>query len=400
MDYIIEKQRETYVTHECDVLIAGGGVAGIAAALSAARSGARVLLVEKSCIAGGLATSGLVTLYLPLCDGKGRQVSFGICEELLRLSIKHGAEARYPKPWLENGTKEEKEKTRFEVRFNPHFFAIEAEKLLISEGVKILYGTLIVDAVVENKKIKHVIIENKSGRQAVKVRSVVDATGDADVCKLSGEGTKEFSQKNVLANWYYYISNSEVSLKVLGVADIPDDEKTDENNVEYLSNKRFTGLDGDEISQMLCMGHQKMLDEIIKNRKSDKTHTPVAMPSIPQLRMTRRIDGEYTLDATQKHKHFDDSVGLISDWRKRGPVYEIPFRILYGKKVKNLITAGRCISTTDSMWDISRVIPACAVTGEAAGISAAMTDDYKSLDVKLLQAELVGRGVKLKESDC
>jgi hypothetical protein len=148
------------------------------------------------------------------------------------------------------------------------------------------------------------------------------------------------------------------------------------------------------------MGHQKMLDEIIKNRKSGKTHTPVAMPSIPQLRMTRRIDGEYTLDAAQKHKHFDDSVGLISDWRKRGPVYEIPFRILYGKKVKNLITAGRCISTTDSMWDISRVIPACAVTGEAAGIAAAMTDDYKSLDVKLLQAELVGRGVKLKESDC
>ena len=154
----------------------------------------------------------------------------------------------------------------------------------------------------------------------MKVRSVVDATGDADVCKLSGEGTKEFSQKNVLANWYYYISNSEVSLKVLGVADIPDDEKTDENNVEYLSNKRFTGLDGDEISEMLCMGHQKMLDEIIKNRKSGKTHTPVAMPSIPQLRMTRRIDGEYTLDAAQKHKHFDDSVGLISDWRKRGPV--------------------------------------------------------------------------------
>lgn len=400
MDYIIEKQRETYVTHECDVLIAGGGIAGIAAALSAARSGAKVLLVEKSCIVGGLATSGLVTMYLPLCDGKGRQVSFGICEELFHLSIKHGVEARYPKPRLENGTKEEKQKTRFEVQYNPHFFAIEAEKLLISEGVKILYDTLIVDAAVENEKIRHIIIENKSGRQAVKVKSVVDATGDADVCKLSGEGTLEFAQKNVLANWYYYISSGEVKLKVLGAADIPDDEKNGKKTVKYLSNRRFTGLDADELSEMLCMGHQKMLDEIIKNRETDKTHTPVTMPTIPQIRMTRRIDGEYTLDTAEKHKNFDDSIGLISDWRKRGPVYEIPFRTLYGKKVKNLIAAGRCISTTDSMWNVSRVIPACAVTGEAAGAAAAMTDDYKSLDVKLLQEKLVSRGVKLREADC
>ncbi len=68
---------------------------------------------------------------------------------------------------------------------------------------------------------------------------------------------------------------------------------------------------------------------------------------------------------------------------------------MHGKYIKNLITAGRCISVTDSMWDISRVIPACAVTGEAAGVASAMTDDFASLTIADLQNELVKRGVKI-----
>ena len=92
--------------------------------------------------------------------------------------------------------------------------------------------------------------------------------------------------------------------------------------------------------------------------------------------------------------HYDDSVGVFSDWRKRGPVYELPFRTLYGKKIKNLICAGRCISVTDAMWDITRVIPVCAVTGEAAGTAAALSDDFASLDVSVLREKLRAAGVK------
>ena len=87
MEYIRE-ELNTPVTNECDVLVVGGGVAGIAAALAAARHGARVILCERGFLLGGLATAGLVTIYLPLCDGFGRQVSFGLAEELLRLSIR------------------------------------------------------------------------------------------------------------------------------------------------------------------------------------------------------------------------------------------------------------------------------------------------------------------------
>jgi hypothetical protein len=88
---------------------------------------------------------------------------------------------------------------------------------------------------------------------------------------------------------------------------------------------------------------------------------------------------------------------MISDWRKRGPVYEIPFSTLYSKGIKNLIVAGRCISVTDSMWDISRVIPACAVTGQAAGTAAALTDDVTELDIRELQETLIRAGVVLHE---
>jgi hypothetical protein len=394
MNYINENLK-TEVKRECEVLVAGGGFAGIAAALSAARAGAKVILLEKEFILGGLATAGLVTIYLPLCDGNGRQVSFGISEELFRLSIKYGPEAMYPDAWLENGTEEERKKQRFQVRYNPHIFAMLAENLLLEAGVQILYGTSVCGVCVSSGKIDAVIIESKSGREAIRVKSVVDATGDADVCKLAGAKTELFKQKNVLAAWHYYLSNGELNLRMLGASDVPDKYKNS-NTPKPLCEERFTGVDAEEISRMVQLSHSFILDDILKHREKDPDHVPVTIPTIPQLRMTRRIVGLYTLDDSECHKDFDDSIGMISDWRKNGPVYQVPFRTLYGEDISNLITAGRCISVTDAMWDISRVIPACAVTGEAAGAAAAMTDDFKTLRISALQEQLIKNGVKLK----
>ncbi|MBQ6990599.1 MAG: FAD-dependent oxidoreductase, partial [Clostridia bacterium] len=102
---------------------------------------------------------------------------------------------------------------------------------------------------------------------------------------------------------------------------------------------------------------------------------------------------------TEMHTPFADSVGMVSDWRKRGPVYEVPFATLYSPVVKNLIMAGRVTSVTDSMWDIMRVIPCCAVTGQAAGTAAAMGDDFTALDVTALQDALRQDGVVIHEAD-
>ena len=141
MNTLTEPARVLPVIDDCDVLVCGGGVAGIAAALAAARTGARTVLLEREFLLGGLATLGLVTIYLPLDDGCGHQVSFGIAEELLRRSIRSGiVEDRYPAGWLD-GTPNA-DGPRFEVQYNPNAFAVEVEKLLTDAGVKILYGTL------------------------------------------------------------------------------------------------------------------------------------------------------------------------------------------------------------------------------------------------------------------
>ena len=393
-----EPERELNVTAECDVLVCGGGIAGIAAALAAARRGAKTILLEREYMLGGLATLGLVTIYLPLCDGKGHQVSFGIAEELLRLSVSRGIweEDRYPKAWLEGGAAEEKTARRFEVQYNPYLFASDAEKLLLDTGVKILYGTLVADTVTENGRIRAVIIENKSGRSAVRAKNVVDATGDADVCARSGADCALFGQGNVLAAWYYGFSGTDgVRLKMLGYADIPEDEKKPGETPPYLDKRRFGGLCAEEITDFSVMAHQNAVMDVTRYRKDHADAVPVSFPTIPQLRMTRRIAGISTPDSKLTQLTVPDSIGMIGDWRKRGPVYELPYSCLYGAKVRNLITAGRIISVTDSMWDITRVIPVCALTGQAAGTAAAFGCDFADVDVEELQNRLRSDGVRL-----
>ncbi len=398
---IITETHKTEIKYDCDVLVCGGGIGGISAALAAARSGKKVILTERMFMLGGLATAGLVTIYLPLCDGMGKQVSFGIAEELLKLSISvYNDEKRGYKAWLGSKKTQITDKDpRYEVNFNPQIFAISAEQLLLSEGVKILYGTTAVGASVKCDKINAAIFENKSGRFAIKAKSFVDATGDADLALYSGAPTETFKQGNILAAWYYSNKADGYDLHMLGYADIPDKEKTEKNKVVQLDKRRFGGLDGEEISEFMQMSHASTMNDVLKRREADPEFQPTTVATIPQLRMTRRIVGEYTLDDVEMHTHFDDSVGMVSDWRKRGPVYEVPFRTLYSAKMKNLLFAGRVTSVTDAMWDIMRVIPCCAVTGEAAGVAAAMSDDMTELDVSSLQAELRRRGVKLFETE-
>lgn len=380
--------------HDYDVLVAGGGFAGIAAALAAARGGRRVALFERQFILGGLGTSGLVTVYLPLCDGCGRQVSFGIAEELFRLSIKYGAEGRYPANWLDGvGTRTDKD-PRFMVDYNPHLFAILAERLLTEEGVDIFYGSLVCDATVEDGRITSLHIENKSGRTAYYAGSVIDATGDCDVAHFAGAPTETFGPGNVLAAWYYFTDSEGYKLKQYGAADILGDGNETKKE-EALVKRRFSGLDAKEISEMTYLSHEKILDDWLKRRKTEKNITLSTIATIPQLRMTRRIVGEATLTLNDDHKYFEDSVGMVSNWRKRGPVYEIPFGTLYNKCIKNLLVAGRIISSDDPMWDIMRVIPCCAVTGEAVGTAAALSDDFTTISVTALQNKLKENGIKL-----
>lgn len=395
----IHEELSVKIADAYDVAVCGGGIAGISAALAAARQGKKTVLFERSYMLGGLGTAGLITIYLPLCDGMGKQVSYGIAEELLRLSVAMGEEGERPVNWLDNcGTRTEKD-MRFSTSYNPQIFAILAERLLKSEGVHIIYGSQAAAVKMNDSKIEYIITEGKSGREAYKVRSVVDATGDCDIAKFSDAPTKVFKQGNILAAWYYVLDKDGYRLNPMGCSDIPDEEKTESNKVEMIADRRFSGLETEELSEMVCMTHDSIYNDLVKKRKNDDSTIPVTIPTVPQIRMTRKIEGEYELSSKEMHKYFETSIGMVSDWKKRGPVYEVPFETLYNGKVKNLICAGRCTSVDETLWDIMRVIPCCAVTGEAAGVAAAMSDDFTALDVKQLQEKLRNAGVVLHESD-
>lgn len=395
----IQEQLTTPIAGEYEVAICGGGFAGISAALAAARQGKKTVLFEKQYMLGGLGTAGLVTIFLPLCDGFGRQVSYGIAEELFRLSILHGAEDKYPANWLTEGGSRTENDPRFEVQYNPQLFAIQAEKLLLDTGVEIYYGTSIVAATVDNKKITHLVTDNKSGRQAWRVGTVVDATGDCDIAHFVDAPTKNFQQGNILAAWYYSIGAEGYRLHSLGFCDIPDEDKVKKDQVPQLVNRRFGGLEGKELSDMICLSHQSVYQDFLKHRRKDGGMLPVTMATTPQIRMTRRLDGETEMSVHQAHTYCADSVGMVSNWKQRGPVYEVPFTALYSRSVKNLITAGRCVSAEESMWDVMRVIPCCCITGQAAGTAAALFEDFSIADIEKLQSALKAAGVKLHESD-
>lgn len=381
---------------EYDVAVAGGGIAGIAAALSAARNGAKVCIIEKEVMLGGLATAGLVVIYLPLCDGMGNQVIYGIGEELLKLSLKYDTQTEVPSCWKPSAPvdAEARKKQRYSVTYNPYLFAIAAEELLLAEGIDLIYDSVVTGLDVQDGAIASLNIYNKSGNVTIRAKSFVDATGDADLCRLSGERTAVYKE-NKLASWNYYSDGKSVHLHGLA-------EPLYEPKSYY---KRFyDGTDYEDITQSLLDSRQMLMEDIQKKRKTNPLVTPVTLPSIPLMRMTRRLVGAYELDESEEGKWFDDAIGMTGDWRKPGPVFYLPYRCLYGHTVKNLITAGRCISVTTPMWDITRVIPTCAVTGQAAGAAAAMqasgAGGFASLSVLELQERLTGQGVRLDKTFC
>lgn len=386
---ILHETLHTPITHTCDVLVAGGGVAGIAAALAAAREGKKVLLLERSFMLGGLATAGLVIIYLPLCDGYGKQVSFGLAEELLRLSVSVPADGfGIRDAWATDGVRTEKD-ARFEADFNPQLFAILAEQALLKENVQILYGTTAVATTLQNDRITAVIAENKSGRFAVDATVVIDTTGDADIVHMCGAPTV-MQNKNVLSAWHFGADKNGYRINPL----------SEGYRAPEKAKRLYGGIDGEENSAFMFEMHKWILEDMQKRRENGDKHWQVAtIPTIPLLRMTRRIDGAYTQNESEMHQAFTDSIGLVSDWRNRGPVYEVPFRTLYCDKVKNLLVAGRCTSVTDDMWDIMRVIPCCAVTGQAAGVAATLGDDMSAIDVTVLQENLRKNGVVIHEKD-
>lgn len=347
-----------------DLVVAGGGVAGVAAALAGARRGLRTALVEKTVWFGGLATSGLIYIYLPLCDGNGTQVTFGISEEMLKRSLEYGP-GEIPPGWRRE--RNAAEARRYRVIFSPASFVLSLDKMLEEAGVELWLDTVVTGATVEDGRLSAVSVANKSGCGELRAACFVDATGDADLAAFAGHGCIE--APNALANWTLEYREGAVglapncSMAIVGCS-------TDPETVP-------PGISGRTVSEAVLAGRKRYRErlerEYVSGKFDRRSLFPLMLPAMAELRHTRCVTGEFTLEPGMEWTAFPDSVGLAADWRKPGFVWEIPYRTLLPKGLKGVLAAGRCSSSRGDAWEVTRVIPAAAMTGEAAGVAAALS---------------------------
>jgi hypothetical protein len=381
-----EPARELPVTGEYDVVVAGGGIAGVAAGVAAARNGASVCLLERTFGLGGLATLGNVIVWLPLCDGNGRQVIGGLPEELLKLSVadlrQDNRSARFmgiPACWQPGGDLEERKRQRYLAEFNPASCLLALEALVLQSGFHLLYDTRVCAVRRTDDRISHLIVENKNGRSALACRTVIDATGDADICYQAGEQTESLDS-NVLAGWFYHLQKDGLHLHQTSKSFSPLAGREDAEG------PFFRGDDAEQVTAQITGSRDLIRQKLseLRSRHPDEDIHPVMLPTLPCFRMTRRLVGTFSLGERHMHQWFEDTVGLTGDWRKRGPVYAIPLRSLLGVHNRNLLAVGRCMSTHTTAWDVTRAIPTCSLTGAAAGVAAALAVHQSNGDLQRL----------------
>ncbi len=376
-----------------DVVVAGGGIAGVAAALAAAENGSRTALVEKTGFLGGLATLGMVYFYLPICDGRGTQVGFGLAEKLLRASVKYG-----PEMPLENW-KTDFKNYRFRTTFSPASFILAMEELLADAGVTIWYDTLITAATALTGQPTELLVRNKGGNGKFLCNVVVDATGDAEIARETG--CNFAVGDNTLSLWGVEYNED---------SDDPEHWSRLGANLRGIINGRISpeNLPYSAISPRgateFLLDSRKWLRSVYAAPETSKARRfPVLMPGMPDFRTSARIEGQFLLQENTHNTRFQDSIGMAADWSNTGVVQEIPYGTMLPSNGANLLVAGRCISAAGYAWELTRSIPAVAVTGEAAGTAAALSIQgnctVHQLPVNLLQQKLYDRGCKLHLSD-
>ena len=376
-----------------DIVVAGAGVAGVAAALAAARHGKKVALLEKQCVIGGLATSGLVFIYLPLCDGMGRQCTFGIAEELLKLSMKYSP-CDLPVAWggPEGGFTGFNAGNRYQVIFSPAGFTIAMDGALQEAGVDLWLDTLVCAANTNGDgAIESIEVENLSGRGQLSAQCFIDTTGTAALARQAGGAVE--TMNNCHSPWIIEKSAGKTAYSLephLGVKyfRLCNNDNVVSDVLDAKTQTKYLRLTWEESRQFY--------DEAYANGDDRHTHYPIVLPGMSQLRKVGRIVGKTTLHDGENGKHFDDSIGLYADWRRSDSVWETPYGTLVPEKVRHLLAAGRCMSTENDAWECFRVIPSAAMTGEVAGTAAALSVEAKcdpaDLDVERLRNELRKNG--------
>lgn len=427
MEFILERERKTPVKFRADVVVAGGGPAGLGAALAAVRNGVKTILVERYGCLGGLATAGLV-ITLPPLPHVGTKGYCGILQEIIDRLFELGAAHQFRKGEDSAGL----------VIFDPEAFKLVADQMVENAGVKLLLDSLVVDTVVEDNTITGIIVENKSGRQAIMGRVVVDATGDGDVAAAAGVPYEKSEKGQALPMTLIYVIGGVDNDRVREYQREDPELRKAAKKVGFTCHvwglKRrgqrgptFLHMDGIAKGQVVVWGGSVQADgtdvedltkaeiELGKRARTELDFLKKYIPGFENsyiattapyigVRETRRIMGEYVLNEKdlEKKRVFPDAVEWYVSPTKPHDMHNIPYRCLVPKRIDNLLVAGRCYSATHGAQNRVRDIPACMAMGQAAGTAAALSVKRgvkpSQIDVRLLRKILVKQGAYVEKA--
>jgi len=419
LDYLALPESRVPIVARPDVLVVGGGSAGLAAAVAAARNGADVVLLERFSYLGGLATGGLIILLLTMDDGAGRQAVGGLCQEIVERMERRRAVYYPPKEqWYDPDPKLVEHysrwglvwgggphRVRYSVAFEPQQFIFAADEMLQEAGVRPLYQTWACEPVLEDGRIKAVVVQNKAGRQAIAADVVIDATGDGDIFAAAGE---PYELERVHP-WLWFLMS--------GVSDVEKSFETGKGfyfqtpgagrvlvpwGGEARVHRKIDATDPKEISEALAECRRMVMEEAARLRRSVPGFEDAYISMIAdQLGITesRRLQGSYVMVRDDLDRPFDDVIARTGHWTKYACAYNVPYRSLLPRGVSNLLVAGRCISVDHRVHHATKEIPPCMATGQAAGTAAAMAAGagvkVQELDVAALQKRLREQGAIL-----
>lgn len=406
--YTLNYSKTIAVLENYDVIVCGGGAAGIGAALAAAEKGAKTALIERLGFLGGMATAGYVN---PMSEFSynGRQVVGGIAWRFAQKLIENGG-----------GLVEE---PRCNVSFNPEIYKLSAQQLLDDAGVTCYMNTVIIDCAMEDKKVSSVIISNKSGMAALQAKYFIDATGDADLCAMAGveflpqeqalqPGTLCFTlggvntetdrmhiihQRNHRFNHQAtFVREPLLALRQQGV-EVPQfggpwlaTTLVPGSITVNMTRSAMNAVDAQDYQQ----AESKMRRDVFRLVELMKEHVEefkdcylTSIATVAGVRESRRVKGVHVLTGQEyvTAYHFEDAIArschavdihLPNDDGQKLTFPEdagfIPYRSLITETHPNLLVAGRCISADGDAFAAIRVQAPCMESGQAAGFAAAM----------------------------
>lgn len=417
------------IAESCDVLVIGGGAAGVSAAISAAREGARTVLVERYPHLGGLASGGMVLVLDDMVNGQEITVQ-GVAQEYIdRLSARglvrvpppedrrHGEDV-YRK-WARWGTTDFHSVGRikpvvYAAAFDPDGWKRVSTDLVQETGVILRLHSWFSDVIMDDNAVVGVITESKAGRQIIKAKVVVDTTGDLDVGHRAGA---DHVSSAYLTTLVFRIGGVDTDAAETFEWDNPREAravnrkakrllggswdlwwlKTPLPGVVWANAPHMTGYDGTKVEDLTeaTLHARRQIDATVDYvRESYPGFENAFLLDVAEqlgIRQTRLLRAEYTVtkDDISQRRYFEDTVA-------RGRDYYTPYRAMLPKTVEQLIVAGRHYGATPDAQRISREIPPCMSMGQAAGVAAALSVNRNQLlrdvDTTEIQARVRAHG--------